>query len=375
MHSRTLFTAALLSLVSLTGCGSSLELAASAEAPTITPDAGAQIVFSRYTGKENSDLFVMDDTGNHLRQITDTPLMEIYPKWSPDGTHLSVSALSFENGGGFHIMSMRADGSERVDYTRGTATIEGVAPTWTPDGALTYIGEPDRRIWSLDPATAVAQPVTPQRPEGWKEPYPAPPIPTEDQGAPDWSKIPTVYQGDFDWSPDGSSFVTSLFGNIVQVTADGMSIRWLTEPGGERYRDGFPKPGRDGQPVWSPDGTQIAFVREDTRRLADDVGWPSDIFVMNADGSNLRQLTTTRGSDVFPAWSPDGQRIVFSSEGVPPPADPIDTTSLSTEEAELLKQEQKRKRANDIFVINVDGSGLINLTNSPEHEITPDWKR
>ncbi|HEY0605480.1 MAG TPA: hypothetical protein VGD58_21340 [Herpetosiphonaceae bacterium] len=358
MHYRTFFTIALLGLVSLTGCGNSLELTIASYPTASTNDTSTQIVFSRRMEGMNSDLFVMDSEGKNLRQITDTPLREIYPKWSPHGTHLAVGAIPSEtSGGGFHIMSMRADGSERVDYTHSNATIMGQLPTWTPDGAITYIGEPDLRIWSLDPATAAVQPLTPQRPEGWTRPYPAPPVPTDDQGTPDWSKIPTQYQGAFDWSPDGSSFVTSLFGNIAQVRADGMSMRWLTEPGGERDRYGFPQPGGDSDPVWSPDGTQIAFVREDARPSAEDLAsWRRDIFVMNADGSNVRQLTTTRGFDPSPAWSPDGKRIVFASEGVPQP-------------------NKKAQPINDIFVINIDGSGLTNLTNSPEHEMTPDWKR
>ena len=41
---------------------------------------------------------------------------------------------------------------------------------------------------------------------------------------------------------------------------------------------------------------------------------PSDVYVMNADGTGLRRLTRSRGEDNYPAWSPDGRRIVFGSE-------------------------------------------------------------
>lgn len=61
----------------------------------------------------------------------------------------------------------------------------------------------------------------------------------------------------------------------------------------------------DGFPAWSPDRTQIAFVRA-TRADA-------DIYVMRADGTNLRRLTRAPGHDLYPAWSPDGKRIAFSS--------------------------------------------------------------
>lgn len=61
----------------------------------------------------------------------------------------------------------------------------------------------------------------------------------------------------------------------------------------------------DGFPTWSPDRTQIAFVRS----VRDD----ADIYVMHSDGTNVRRLTRARGHDLYPAWSPDGKRIAFSS--------------------------------------------------------------
>lgn len=57
-------------------------------------------------------------------------------------------------------------------------------------------------------------------------------------------------------------------------------------------------------PVWSPDGTQIAFVSTQTGGV--------DLFVMGADGSNPRQLTSGYERVAAPDWSPDGTQIVFS---------------------------------------------------------------
>jgi len=57
------------------------------------------------------------------------------------------------------------------------------------------------------------------------------------------------------------------------------------------------------QPVWSPDGSRIAFAG------AGDEGF--DLYVMDADGSDLMQLTDTPGDEDQPAWSPDGTRIAF----------------------------------------------------------------
>lgn len=63
---------------------------------------------------------------------------------------------------------------------------------------------------------------------------------------------------------------------------------------------------RDRQPVYSPDGTRIAFLSERSGN--------EDIYVMDAGGSNVKQLTKHIGIDADPCWSPDGKEIIFVSE-------------------------------------------------------------
>ncbi len=70
--------------------------------------------------------------------------------------------------------------------------------------------------------------------------------------------------------------------NVVRVTA----------------RTGF-------QPAWSPDGSRIVF--------GSGVGRKAEIFVVNADGTNLARLTDNRVEDLLPAWSPDGGTVAFTS--------------------------------------------------------------
>ncbi len=65
--------------------------------------------------------------------------------------------------------------------------------------------------------------------------------------------------------------------------------------------------GFDNQPVWSPDGTQIAFVSNRD-------GGNVDLWLMNADGQNARRLATTPGDDNLGSWSPDGKKIVYSNK-------------------------------------------------------------
>ena len=93
-------------------------------------------------------------------------------------------------------------------------------------------------------------------------------------------------------------------------------------------------------PSWSPNGRQLAFVN--ITNLLDPY---YDLKVMNADGSN--QTTLTAAFSSFPigislSWSPDGRKIAFNSAG-------------------------------DIFIINIDGSNLVNLTHSMAHDGEPSW--
>lgn len=85
--------------------------------------------------------------------------------------------------------------------------------------------------------------------------------------------------------------------DIYVVNADGSGLRRLTTD-----------PAADFDPSWSPDGRQIAFRHETEGGEA-----TAEIYVMNADGSERRNLTMRPGQDHSPAWAPNGRRIAFAS--------------------------------------------------------------
>jgi Tol biopolymer transport system component len=73
-----------------------------------------------------------------------------------------------------------------------------------------------------------------------------------------------------------------------------------------------------------------------------------ELFVMNADGSDQRQITTLGGANFGPSWTPDGQRIIFSSNHKNP-----------------------RSRNFDLFTVKLDGTGLEQITTNPEFDGFP----
>lgn len=114
-----------------------------------------------------------------------------------------------------------------------------------------------------------------------------------DDATPDWGPA---------WSPDGAWVAWNTAAD-AQVGFD----LGLVHPDGTGRK--VIKPGVYVEyPAWSPDGSRIAFMSQ----VAEE-GSQYDIFVMNADGADVRRLTTAPSDDGWPTWSPDGTSIAFSS--------------------------------------------------------------
>jgi TolB protein len=109
------------------------------------------------------------------------------------------------------------------------------------------------------------------------------------------------------WSPDGRSLVLAIFAGangskIVTARADGSDVQDVRPPCTGPCSDYFP--------AYSPDGKRIVFERS----WAVLGGWDSAIFTMDPDGGNLTQLTQltqSASADSQPEWSPNGREIVF----------------------------------------------------------------
>jgi hypothetical protein len=128
----------------------------------------------------------------------------------------------------------------------------------------------------------------------------------------------------------------------------GMSCNTST---GIRTCEGF-----DGSPRWSPDGQQIAFERELIAPEPGDAWDASALFVVDADGSNLRRVTPPNVHAQGGVWSPDGSRLAF--DGAEMVVNAARTSVLNIND--------------DVHTIGVDGSGLARLTHDGVSGL-PDW--
>jgi hypothetical protein len=125
--------------------------------------------------------------------------------------------------------------------------------------------------------------------------------------------------------------------------------------------------------VWSPDGRRIAFAGFTEVTNGDNSGmYRSAIYVVNADGSDLRRLTARSGDDSSTfSWSPDGHYIAYdgSPDGVPPPslgASPDPSDSFNPPPDSFYPPP-------DIFIIGSDGTRDRNITTTPTAERMAKW--
>jgi len=125
---------------------------------------------------------------------------------------------------------------------------------------------------------------------------------------------PTAMQPELVYARDGEIYVRTAAGAVRRLTRNRVF---------------------DGTPSWSPDGRRIVFARA--------LGNDSDLFVMNADGTDVKRLagSARAAQDRYPRFSPDGRLIVFASN--------------------------RGNRESDVFVMRADGTGVRRLTRGPAY--------
>jgi dipeptidyl aminopeptidase/acylaminoacyl peptidase len=213
---------------------------------------------------------------------------------------------------------VNANGSGLVNLSN-TPTYSETQPAWSPDGSrIAYVADEggDLEIYILnanDPS--VIRQVTENEADDW---FPA-------------------------WSPDNlqiafySTRDNQPAPELYVVNADGTLPTRLTQTGVFAPEDGL------AAPAWAPNGSRIAFVSATSAAQPDQ----TELFSVRKDGTDRLQYTADGARALFPAWSPDGTRLAFASD---------------------------RGGNSDIYLIEPDGTGLVNVTNSPAlRDSHPAW--
>jgi Tol biopolymer transport system component len=211
----------------------------------------------------SSEIFVVDEDGSNLVQLTRNEFDDDSPAWSPDSTQIAFRRVDPD-------LSAPVDANVvvvQVDGSGARVLGPGANPVWSPDGlqlAMTVWDGSFTRVWvqAVDGAD--------RRQVGDASVASAPPA----------------------WSPDGQHLVVSSSGLILIEVATGSITRLTTEPGS--------------MPTWSSGGT-IAFSTTGSASPG--------VFVLASDGSGLRRVSGDLRFATAPEWSPDGRRLLLGGEG------------------------------------------------------------
>jgi len=223
--------------------------------PVISPD-GWQMAFAS-NRNSISEIYLYDLAGGHLRSLTPPGINDYTPAWSPDGAQIAfMSRHDDERSSTVYIMNN--DGTERRELWN------GFWPTWSPDGTkLAFISERADGTASLHTIKPDGSAV--RRLTHTINAY-----------------MPT-------WSPDGAR---------IAFLCRGSSVICLIDPNGGNLFDLTADYDIIGTlPRWMPNNEQLIFE-------VDNASIRNGIYVIHADGSNLRRLTIPNFTDTKPRWMP-----------------------------------------------------------------------
>lgn len=286
--------------------GATITAALTAAAPPPAPALPDEIVFQS-NRDDDYEIYIMNVDGSNQRQLTFNTIDDRFPRVSPDGR-----SIVYQSGRGSlaEIFVMNRDGSDQRRLTFNEDLDE--LPTWSPDGQrivfVTWVNDNNSELFVIDADGGNVRQITDT---------------TVDEGYVNWSAAGLVF--------NGTESGTSNY-QLYRSDADGGNRQRLTNSGIDEW-----------SPMWSPNGSQILFLSErgssvnsgiyvmdaatgearpiynnEDRRLLewgavwsvdggqivfamDQTDGSADIYIMDADGTDVRRLTERGG---YPAWAP-----------------------------------------------------------------------
>lgn len=318
-----------------------------------------------YSRSAKGEICVINGAGTERRCLTDNHRFDYDAVWAPDGNRIAfVQQTNDPRNPDIYVMDATGAGKTRLTRSRR----DDDTPQWSPDGT--------RIVWNRNRGDSPTGRLMVMNADGTGK-HRLAGDERDDLGA--------------RWSPTGGEIVfnsrNDCYGlactisqlDVHVVDVDGSNERNLTQSGEDEF-----------SPVWSPDGSRIAFAR----MVGDD---DVEIFVMNADGSGIVQLTDTPEANVIPAWSPDGSQIAFTQVT---DFDNFETrlgvVDVGTREVRILTTEEvggvgptwspdganiafsghrslRRTASYEIHTVRPDGSELRRLTRTGGDEFQLQW--
>jgi TolB protein len=274
--------------------------------------------------------------------------------------------------------------SNRLGTTAG-GDIFAMPPLGLPQVRLTDARQDDgQSAWSPDGRRIAFK----SRRDGNNEPYV---MNADGSGETRLTTSPQVSEGQPAWSPDGTRLLyRKTPDNPIVQNADLWQID--VNPAAPNPRPVLERTGDERYPSWSPDGTKIVFRGD--HDLVDHSG-DEELYVMNADGTGVVQLTSNDVFDSAPAFSPDGSRILFESARDSGNALALDiyvmgadggdvrrlTSDPAHDEGAVFSPDgrkilftSERGGSSDIYVMTARGTGVRRVTDDPGRDESPDWQ-